>query len=46
MTDVVNASLAGGVIIGTYSNLEGTQVLTIVIGLLGGTVSTLGFEKI
>lgn len=46
MTDIINASLAGGVIIGTYSNLEGTQVVTIIIGLIGGTVSTLGFEYI
>lgn len=45
MNDVVNSSLAGGVIIGTFSNMEGAHIWAIVIGSIGGIVSTVGFEK-
>lgn len=46
MGDVVNASLAGGVAIGTYSNLEGSQFFAIAIGFVAGIISTIGFETI
>lgn len=46
MTSVVNASLAGGVIIGTYSNLEGSHYWAIPIGLVGGSFSTYGFNTL
>jgi ammonium transporter Rh len=44
--DILNASLAGGVIIGANSNLTADIGTAILIGLLGGVISTVGFNKL
>jgi ammonium transporter Rh len=46
MEDVLNASLAGGVAIGTCCSLMQNPVGAIVIGLIAGFVSTVGFGKL
>ncbi len=44
MEDVLNATLAGGVIIGASSDLILSPAISIVVGCLGGVVSALGFH--
>lgn len=44
MEDILNATLAGGVIIGSASGLIYYPVTALVIGFIGGIVSTLGFH--
>ena len=44
MEDVLNASLAGGVMIGTASDMCAYPVAAMIIGFLAGVVSTLGFR--
>lgn len=44
MEDVLNATLAGGVIIGSSSDLVVNAYLSMIIGLLGGVISSLGFR--
>jgi ammonium transporter Rh len=46
MEHVLNATLAGGVIIGSSSDLVVDCVFSILIGFLGGAASTVGFEKL
>jgi len=46
MEDVLNATLAGGVIIGTTSDMMTHPALPIVVGFLGGVVSSYGFNKL
>jgi len=43
---ILNATLAGGVIIGTVSDLVTTSWEAILIGVLGGAISLFGFEKL
>ena len=43
MEDILNASLAGGVAIGTSSDMGQYPVAALIIGLLAGVVSTCGF---
>ena len=44
MEDILNATLAGGVIIGTSSGFLYHPALAIAIGIVGGVISTLGFH--
>ena len=44
MEDILNASLAGGVIIGAPSGVFSNPAGALCIGLFGGVVSTLGFR--
>merc|ERR1712216_525840 len=44
MEDVLNATLAGGVIIGSSSDLVVESYASIIIGYLGGFISSLGFN--
>ena len=44
MEDILNATLAGGVIIGTSSGFLYHPAVAIAIGIFGGVVSTLGFH--
>jgi len=44
--DILNASLAGGVIIGAASGVLTNPGGAIAIGFIGGAVSTLGFAKL
>jgi len=44
MEDVLNATLAGGVIIGSSSDLVVDSVFSILIGFLGGSISSWGFN--
>lgn len=46
MEDVLNATLAGGVIIGSSSDLVIESVFSILIGFCGGIISTIGFERV
>ena len=46
MEDVLNATLAGGVIIGSTSDMMTHPALPIVVGFLGGVVSSYGFNKL
>ena len=46
MEDVLNATLAGGVIIGTPSNMVRSAAASLCIGFIGGLFSTFGFNKI
>lgn len=46
MEDILNATLAGGVIIGSSSDLVVDAVYGILIGFIGGSVSCAGFEKL
>jgi ammonium transporter Rh len=45
MEDVLNATLAGGVIIGSSSDLVVDAVYGILIGFFGGSLSCWGFNK-
>ncbi len=44
MEDILNASLAGGVIIGAPSGVFTNPAGALCIGLFGGVVSTLGYR--
>ena len=44
--DVLNATLAGGVIIGAPSGLATNPAASITIGVIGGAVSTICFAKL
>jgi ammonium transporter Rh len=44
MEDILNASLAGGVIIGANANLITTPFAAILVGFFAGGLSTFGFE--
>jgi ammonium transporter Rh len=46
MEDILNASLAGGVVIGTTADLIMDPGVSIAVGFVGGSVATLGFAKI
>jgi ammonium transporter Rh len=46
MEDVLNASLAGGVMIGVNSNLITTPFVALLVGFFAGGFSTVGFEVI
>ena len=46
MEDVLNATLAGGVIIGTPSNMVRSPAASLIIGFCGGLLSTYGFNKV
>ena len=46
MEDVLNASIAGGVIVGTSADISSMPYLPILIGMIGGTISSIGFNKI
>lgn len=46
MEDVLNATLAGGVIIGSSSDLVVDAVYSILIGFGGGFISSVGFHKL
>lgn len=46
MEDILNASLAGGVIIGACSGVITNPAAAFAIGLIGGTVSTYCFSKL
>lgn len=46
MEDVLNATLAGGVIIGASADLITAPVGAIIVGIIGGIVSTIGFRKL
>lgn len=44
MEDILNASLAGGVMIGTASGILVNPGTALCIGLFAGVISTLGFR--
>ena len=44
MEDILNASLAGGVAVGAAAGVLYTPAVALGIGLLAGTISTLGFH--
>lgn len=44
MEDILNATLAGGVIIGAPCGIFTNPAAALCIGLFGGIVSTLGFK--
>ena len=46
MEDILNASLAGGVIIGAGSGVIINPAASLTIGFLGGVISTFGFIKL
>lgn len=46
MEDVLNATLAGGVIVGTTSDMITTAWPAILLGVIGGIISSIGFNKI
>jgi ammonium transporter Rh len=46
MEDVLNASLAGGVIIGASADLIIHPWISLLVGCIAGTISTIGFEKL
>jgi ammonium transporter Rh len=46
MEDILNATLAGGVIIGAPSGIVANLGVSLFIGLIGGTVSTFGYVKL
>lgn len=46
MEDILNASLAGGVIIGSVSGLGLNPTASLAIGIIGGVISTICFMKL
>lgn len=46
MEDILNATLAGGVIIGSVADIAVSPVWPLLIGFIGGIVSAFGFYKI
>ncbi len=46
MEDVLNATLAGGVIIGSTSDMMTHPAIPIGVGFIGGAVSSYGFNKL
>lgn len=46
MEDILNATLAGGVIIGSVSGLALNSTASLAIGLIGGVISTFCFMKL
>jgi ammonium transporter Rh len=46
MDDILNATLAGGVIIGTTCELMIDPFSAILVGATGGAISTIGFAKL
>jgi ammonium transporter Rh len=44
--DIQNATLAGGVSIGAVANLSISPLIACLIGMLAGTISTIGFSKL
>lgn len=46
MEDILNATLAGGVIIGSVADIAVTPVWPLLIGFIGGVISAFGFAKI
>lgn len=44
MEDILNATLAGGVIIGSSSDLVVESVFSILIGFCGGSISVIGYR--
>lgn len=44
MKNILNATLAGGVIIGSSSGIFTIPAIALSIGLIGGIVSSLGFK--
>jgi len=46
MEDIVNATLAGGVAIGAPCGVVANTGIALLIGLVAGTVSTIGFTKL
>lgn len=44
MEDILNASLAGGVMVGASAGVLYIPGVALAIGLLAGTISTLGFH--
>jgi len=45
MEDTLNATLTGGVIIGSSSDLVAASYVAVIIGFVGGVISTIGFNK-
>ena len=45
MDDILNATLAGGVIIGAPAGVVINPGLALAIGIFAGVISTLGFAK-
>ncbi len=46
MEDILNSTLAGGVIIGTSSDMITYSWLPLLLGVIGGIVSAIGFKKL
>lgn len=46
MEDILNATLAGGVIVGASSDLIIAPFGSMICGLIAGVISTLGFRKL
>ena len=46
MEDILNATLAGGVIIGTSCDMIRNPFVAMLIGLAGGVISTYGFNRL
>jgi len=45
MEDIINASLAGGVMIGTSADIASEPWMSLLIGCLAGIISTISFNK-
>jgi ammonium transporter Rh len=46
MEDVLNATLAGGVIVGSTSDMMESAWAVILLGMIGGVISSTGFNKL
>lgn len=46
MDDILNATLAGGVAIGAPAGLVANAGISLLVGMIAGSVSTLGFAKL